>query len=96
MTYQNSPANAFVTEIGSGHVSLTGEETSFFISEKKNNRKHFFLFRKTTHGLLRCKRNDSNIGSQFSRRTREKLLKITLGLFLLKSPCRSKIFERKT
>lgn len=42
MTYQNSPANAFVTEIGSGHVSLTGEETSFFISEKKKTTENIF------------------------------------------------------
>lgn len=70
----NSPANEFVTAIGSGQFSLTGEEASFFISAIKNT-KHFFSFllsRKTTHGPLRCKRKNSNIGSRFSRRARKK------------------------
>lgn len=40
----NSPANEFVTAIGSGQLSLTGEETSFFISAIKKHKTFFPLF----------------------------------------------------
>lgn len=39
---ENSPVNEFVTEIGSGQLSLTGEETSFFISMKKKTTENIF------------------------------------------------------
>ena len=38
-----SPVNEFVTGMDSGQLSRTGEETSFFISEKNKN--IIFLFK---------------------------------------------------
>ena len=93
----NSPVNELVTEIGSGQLSLTGEETSFFISIKKQQQKTFFplLEDNTWPSKMQAERFKYWL-SVFKAELGKKLIKSTLGLFLLKSPSRSKIFESKT
>jgi len=70
-----SPVNEFVTEIGSGQVSLIGDETSFFISAETKTLFFFTFLGKPTHGSLRCGQKGSKVLIPFqSAINREKYL----------------------